>query len=268
MLYHKIYAKDPQDDWVVFIHGAGGSSVVWYKQIQTYVKHFNLLLIDLHGHGGSARIHNKGNYTFETIALDIIKVLDLRGISQAHFVGVSMGTIIVRKLAEIRREYVKSMIMVGAITRLNLKSRFLVKMGRLFHQVVPFMWLYKVFAFIIMPLDEHKESRSVFIREARKLARHEFIRWFKLTSKLTAKLRKMEDKDPGLPTLFVMGEQDYIWLEPVKKLVSKYKNHTLSIVEKCGHVVNIEKAEDFNHLSINFIKANLENKAGETIKIH
>lgn len=268
MLYHKIYAKDPQDDWVVFIHGAGGSSVVWYKQIQTYVKHFNLLLIDLHGHGRSANIQSKGHYTFENIALDIIKVLDHRGISKAHFVGVSMGTIIVRKVAEIRREYVKSMIMVGAITKLNLKSRFLVKMGQLFHQVVPFMWLYKVFAFIIMPLDEHKESRNTFIREARKLARHEFIRWFKLTSRLTAKLRKMETEDSGLPTLYVMGEQDYIWLEPVKKLVTKYKNNTLSVVEKCGHVVNIEKADVFNQLSINFIKSNLQNNSHGSIEIH
>ena len=259
MLYHKVYPHKENDEWVVFIHGAGGSSVVWYKQIQQYASHFNLLLIDLHGHGRSAKTNEnkKEGYTFETIALDIIKVLDHRNIEQAHFVGVSMGTIIVRKLAEIRKEYVKSMILVGAITRLNLKSRFLVKLGRIFHQVVPYMWLYKVFAFIIMPMDQHEESRSVFIREARKLARHEFIRWFKLTRRLTAKLQRMESEDPGLPTLYVMGDQDYILLEPVKELVQKYKNRSLAVVEKCGHVVNIEKSEVFNQLSIEFIKQNV-----------
>lgn len=258
MLYHKVYPHKENDEWVVFIHGAGGSSVVWYKQIQQYARHFNLLLIDLHGHGRSAKLsaNDKGSYTFETIALDIIKVLDHRNIKQAHFVGVSMGTIIVRKLAELKKEYVKSMILVGAITRLNMKSRFLVKLGRIFHQVVPYMWLYKVFAFIIMPMDQHEESRSVFIREARKLARHEFIRWFKLTRRLTAKLQRMESEDPGLPTLYVMGDQDYILLEPVKELVQKYKNRSLAVIEKCGHVVNIERAEHFNELSIDFIKQN------------
>lgn len=256
MLFHKTYIHKEAREWVVFIHGAGGSSVVWYKQIQTYAKHFNLLLIDLHGHGRSAKLNQDASksYSFENIALDIVKVLDHQKINSAHFVGVSMGTIIVRKIAEIRKEYVQSMILVGAITRLNLKSRFLVRMGRAFHTVIPYMWLYKVFAFIIMPMDQHGESRNIFISEARKLARHEFIRWFKLTRRLTAKLNKMEAEDPGLPTLYVMGDQDYILLEPVKDLVNKYKNRSLAVIEKCGHVVNIEKADLFNELSIDFIR--------------
>lgn len=256
MLYHKIYPNKKSDDWVVFIHGAGGSSVVWFKQIQSYARHFNLMLIDLHGHGKSAKGEKAfgTRYSFENIAMDIVRILDFRNISKAHFVGVSMGTIIVRKLAEIKKEYVQSMILVGAITKLNMKSRFLVRMGQMFHKVIPYMWLYKVFAFIIMPMDHHEESRSVFIREARKLARHEFIRWFKLTNRLTAKLKRMEAEDPGVPTLYVMGEQDYILLEPVKELVKKYKNRSLAVIEKCGHVVNIERAELFNELSINFIQ--------------
>ncbi len=257
MLYHKTYTSNESDEWVVFIHGAGGSSAVWYKQIQYYVRHFNLLLIDLHGHGKSINGYQPTEnvrYSFDNIALDIIEVLNYKGISKAHFVGVSMGTIIVRKIAEIKKEYVNSMILVGAITRLNLKSRFLVRLGQIFHKIVPFMWLYKVFAFIIMPLDQHEESRNVFINEARKLARHEFIRWFKLTRRLTAKLNKMESEDPGIPTLYVMGEQDYILLEPVRDLVNKYKSRSLLVVKKCGHVVNIEKAEEFNRYSIAYFK--------------
>lgn len=256
ILHHKVYLAKSSDEWVVFIHGAGGSSAVWYRQIQSYVRHFNLLLIDLHGHGKSAngRQTNNKEYSFENIALDIVKVLDHCQIAKAHFVGVSMGTIIVRKVGEIKGEYVKSMILVGAITKLNLKSRLLVRMGRIFHKVVPFMWLYKVFAFIIMPLAQHEESRNVFINEARRLARHEFIRWFKLTNRLTAKLNKMEAGDIGIPTLYVMGEQDYILLEPVRELVQKYRNKTLLVIEKCGHVVNIEKADEFNNLSIAYIK--------------
>lgn len=260
MLYHKIYPNKETDDWVVFIHGAGGSSVVWFKQIQSYARHFNLLLIDLHGHGRSAKgdkLHDT-RYSFENIALDIVKILDYRKIPRAHFVGVSMGTIIVRKLAEIKKEYVRSMILVGAITKLNLKSRFLMRFGGIFHKVIPYMWLYKVFAFIIMPMDQHEESRSVFIREARKLARHEFIRWFKLTHRLTSKLKRMETEDPGIPILYVMGEQDYILLEPVKDLVKKYKNRSLAVIEKCGHVVNIEKPDVFNEVSIDFIRNTIE----------
>jgi pimeloyl-ACP methyl ester carboxylesterase len=254
MLYNKIYLKESTADWVVFIHGAGGSSVVWYKQIQSYSRHFNLLLIDLHGHGKSASGNVNLKYTFENIAQGILKVLDYHKIPQAHFVGVSMGTIIVRKLAGLQKERVKSMILVGAVTKLNLKSRFLVKAGRIFHQIMPYMWLYKALAFVIMPMASSEESRSVFIREARKLARHEFIRWFKLTRRLTAKLQQLESEDPQLPTLYVMGDQDYILLEPVKVIVNACKHKSLAIIDKCGHVVNIEKADIFNELTIDFIR--------------
>ena len=256
MLYFKTFKSDTNRDWVVFIHGAGGSSVVWYKQIQSYRKHFNLLLIDLRGHGRSADgpTLKRSDYSFESIALDVIEVMDHLHIRQAHFVGVSLGTIIIRQLAEMKSEYVKSMIMVGAITRMNLKSRFFVRMGQIFHNVMPFMWLYKIFAFIIMPLEQHEEARNVFIREARKLARKAFIRWFMLTRNVTSKLKFLEEKDLGIPTLYVMGEQDHMFLEPIRKLVDRFKSQSLKVVDKCGHVVNIEKAGIFNEISIQYLK--------------
>jgi pimeloyl-ACP methyl ester carboxylesterase len=112
-----------------------------------------------------------------------------------------------------------------------------------------------------MPMAASEESRSVFIREAHKLARHEFIRWFKLTRRLTAKLQQLESEDPGLPTLYVMGDQDYILLEPVREIVNSCRNKSLAVIEKCGHVVNIEKADIFNEVTIDFIR-NLQIKHG------
>ena len=52
MLNYTLYeADDKNAPWVTFIHGAGGSSSVWFKQIRAFSKYFNLLLIDLRGHG-------------------------------------------------------------------------------------------------------------------------------------------------------------------------------------------------------------------------
>lgn len=257
MLYHRIIKhQNPDADWVVFIHGAGGSSAVWFKQIKPYRKHFNLMLIDLRGHGRSADGPSMGrhDYSFESIAKDVIQVMDHRGIAKAHFVGVSLGTIIIRQLVDLAPDYVKSMVYVGAITKLSLKSRFLVRLGRMFRSVIPYMWLYRFFAFIIMPLDGHQESRNVFVREAKKLAQKEFIRWFNLTRHVGEKLKLFEEVDPGIPTLYVMGDQDHMFLQPIYRMVERFKNHTLHIVEECGHVVNIEKPDVFNQLSIQFIR--------------
>jgi len=47
LLYHKIYQHPSSQEWVVFVHGAGGSSSVWHKQIKAYKEHFNIVLVDL-----------------------------------------------------------------------------------------------------------------------------------------------------------------------------------------------------------------------------
>jgi pimeloyl-ACP methyl ester carboxylesterase len=51
-----------------------------------------------------------------------------------------------------------------------------------------------------------------------------------------------------------MGDQDVMFLEPVKNLIRYHKNSILRVLDTCGHVVNVEKPEEFNQLSIAFIK--------------
>lgn len=257
MLYYKRFDHAESNEWVVFIHGAGGSSAVWYKQLKDFKKHFNLLLIDLRGHGKSAdlpeAIYNK-EYTFTAVTQDIIEVLDETKIPPAHFMGVSLGTIIARQLAELEPHRVKSLVMAGAVTRLTVKSRVLVFLGNTFKKVIPYMWLYQLFAFVIMPRKQHSESRNLFVREAKKLCQKEFIRWFKLTKDINPLLRYFKESDLGIPTLYVMGDQDIMFLEPVKNIVKKHQASVLKVLEKCGHVVNVEQPKTFNTLSVKFIQ--------------
>ena len=43
MLHYKTFQKQPEAPWVVMLHGAGGSSEVWYRQVGDFARHFNLL---------------------------------------------------------------------------------------------------------------------------------------------------------------------------------------------------------------------------------
>jgi len=263
MLYYKEYIHHPESDWVVFIHGAGGSSAVWYKQLKDFKQHFNLLFIDLRGHGKSANLSGKDDgkdYSFEFIASDIVEVLDHLKLAKVHLVGVSLGTIIVRQLGDMITDRIKSMILVGAITHFNIKSRFWVAMGRMCKNFVPYMWLYRLFAFVIMPAKNHKESRIVFIQEAQKLCQREFLRWFKLTGQMTGLFKKFDVHLPMIPILYVMGDQDHMFLDPIKRMVDNVKNAALVVVEECGHVVNIEQAQAFNDVVISYIKDLKSNK--------
>ncbi|NOH72877.1 alpha/beta hydrolase [Vibrio pectenicida] len=256
ILFHKTYLHPTSDEWVVFVHGAGGSSSIWFKQIKAYRQHFNLLLVDLRGHGQSRQFIKElisNRYTFKEVTADILKVLDHLKISSAHFVGMSLGTIIVRNLAEMSADRVKSMVLGGAVTRLNTRSQILAKIGNLCKHVVPYMWLYSLFAYIVMPQKAQKESRHLFIREAKKLCQKEFKRWFILTTEVNPLMRYFKEKELPIPTLYLMGERDYMFLPPVKEMVAAHCSSTLLEIPNCGHVCNIECSETFNQHSIEFI---------------
>jgi len=111
MLYSKSFLHRSSDQWVVFVHGAGGSSSIWHKQLKDFCERHNVLVLDLRGHGKSQKVNtDTKNYSFELIASDVIALLEQKGIQQAHFVGVSLGSIVIKSLRAQRPDLVKSMI--------------------------------------------------------------------------------------------------------------------------------------------------------------
>ncbi|MBQ2403904.1 MAG: hypothetical protein II280_00670, partial [Lachnospiraceae bacterium] len=53
MLKYEII-DNQKEEWVVFVHGIGGSTKTWGKQIEAFSEQYNLLLLDLPGHGLNA----------------------------------------------------------------------------------------------------------------------------------------------------------------------------------------------------------------------
>ena len=178
MLHYSTFKIDDSAEWVTFIHGAGGSSSIWYKQLRDFKKKHNVLLIDLRGHGKSKnKIYEQlRSYTFDVISDEVIEVLNHLEIRKTHFVGISLGTIVIREIAERFPNRVHSMIMGGAVMKLNIKGQILMRLGFLLRSIIPYILLYKLFALVIMPSKTHRESRNLFITEAKKLYQNEFKR--------------------------------------------------------------------------------------------
>ncbi|WP_332695013.1 alpha/beta fold hydrolase [Halalkalibacter lacteus] len=261
MLYYKTYKISPKHEWVVLVHGLGGSSTIWFKQIKDLRKHFNLLLIELRGHGKSANKKTEDEmYTFAKASQDVVEVMEHLDIQKAHFMGISLGSIVIRNVAYHSPKKVQSMILGGLIIGFNLRSKFLISAGNLVKKRIPFMWLYHLFAWIMMPRKRHEESRKLFGREAKKMNQMEFMKWFRVTEDVDANHQEIRNGDLDIPTLCIMGEHDYMFLPQIKKEINHTFPGTLVVVEESGHVCNIEKHEYFNEISIDFIRESSEDR--------
>lgn len=256
-LHYKEHYCSSDADWLVFIHGAGGSSATWYKQVKTLNKYFNLILIDLRGHGRSNLYCDKpitDSYSFDLIVNDVLNVLEVKQITKAHFIAMSLGTIIVRHLAEMKPQMVQSMILAGAVVHLSVLANVLAILGDFFKNHIPYLWLYNFFALIIMPHHSQKEARQLFIAEATNLSKAEFKRWFSLTREVNELMHCLSEHEPECPTLYIMGDKDRSFLKSVKYNLKKYSSSsTVRVIPNCGHVCNIEKPTEFNQIVIDFI---------------
>jgi len=254
MLHHTLYpATNNSKKWITFIHGAGGSSSIWFNQVRFFKSYFNVLLIDLRGHGRSAASPEGTQYTFDKIIEDLIEVLDHNKINKSHFVGISLGSILIQKMLFKYQSRVEKIGLGGAILNLNFQSRVLMFFGNLTQSILPFIWIYTFFAYVIMPYRNHRKSRALFIREAKKLSQNEFKRWYKLTKKILPLLEKIRSYKVKTPILYIMGKEDYMFLPFVKEMVQAHESSSLITLSDSGHVVNIDQPEQFNNNLLTFL---------------
>ncbi|SRR5690554_56344 len=256
MLYNKIFSHKTSKTWVVFVHGAGGSNVVWFRQLREFKKHFNVLLVDLRGHGKSkAHYSEEEMYRFEEIAMDVVKIMDHLQIHKAHFVGISLGCIIIRAIDKLAPGRAASIILGGAVVRFNKRINVLVNIAKLLNSILPYMWLYRLNAWILIPSKQHAESRKLFIKEAISLGEKEFKKWLHMTDEIRISLKEFIVKEASAPVLYLMGERDHMFLPMVTELLKKHNNSKLEVISNSGHVCNLDQPEAFNHHSIQFIKS-------------
>ena len=258
MIYHRKFIHSKSTTWVVFVHGAGGSNVVWFRQLKEFKKHFNVLLVDLRGHGKSKPTNNVADseYSFDEVALDVIHLMDHYNIKKAHLVGISLGCIVIRAIDKLAPGRAESIVLGGAIIQFNKTLKVLISMAKILNSVLPYMWLYKLNALILMPYRRHRESRNIFIQEAVKLGEKEFAKWMKMTREIKANLNEFLQLEPSAPVLYLMGDGDHMFLPMVTELVKKQLNAKLEVIKNSGHCCNLDQAVLFNEFSIHFIQRN------------
>ena len=254
LLYYELENQHAAGEWLVLIHGAGGSSATWRLQRAALARHFNLLLVDLPGHGKTSTLFNeKGEYTFDWIAECVWQVVDHLKLKTVHLVGTSLGSIFCLQMRMQRPHQTASVVLAGAVVKLNTKLKVLVKICPPLARLLGKNAFIRFGAHLILPLKNHKKSRDIFIRESNALSQQDFDRWMNLFSTLNDALKTLFQATSTIPHMLVSGSQDHLFLGPAKAFAKKHKNVNLEIFPNCGHVVTIERAKRFNGLCIDYL---------------
>ena len=256
MLHYRTIGNNPRASWLVMVHGAGGSIEVWYRQVSDFARHYNLLLVDLAGHGGSVGEAFGNGFNFERAADQVMEVVNHLKIGKSHFMGLSLGTIVVRIIAERNPRRVESMVLAGAVTQLSARARILIKAADMFKYVVPYSFLKRIIAKVIIPQGRYSTSKDLFLRNARKVSFDSFLSWIRLGEGLNARIAHLFNEYLTIPTLYMMGEDDGLFLPQVEQAVRcSGDNASLVIVPDAGHVCNVDNKSFFNRVSLEFLKS-------------
>ncbi len=86
---------DPALQTIVFIHGAGGTSVLWHAQVKALAYRLNTIALDLPGHGDSG---GKSMDRVEDYAASVSRFIRSTGALRPVVCGVSMGGAIALQL--------------------------------------------------------------------------------------------------------------------------------------------------------------------------
>ena len=251
-LYAETYIRDGASPWLVFLHGFGGSTNMWRKQLVFFRQHYNLLLLDLPGHGRSREgVAAMGARQFEDVADVVVNTIRSRGIHKACFICASLGTMVFAAIQSRYPDLVTGAILCGAVAGVSLGWQLVLSVLDRTKRFIPHDFLLKAFAHVLLPLKGHSTSRRFFIESGRQLERSEFLAWFTLIVRNLDMLKKRNAHLKNV--LFISGTEDFTFLRKLIKALRSRSDLQLTLLGRCGHVCSLQRPREFNSLTQNYL---------------
>ena len=257
------YVEAGQGSPVVLLHGLGASVVTWRENIGPLAEHHRVYAVDLPGHGDSEKPDDL-SYSLSSMINFTKSLVEALGHERAAFAGSSIGGGLALMTAVNHPEVVSKLMLsssaaLGREVALFLRLASLPFLGELMTSGVrdPVRaWLRKSFYDKSLAsgdlLDELRRTNSLTgAGEAGlKIARVYIGLWgVRRRYVLTRRLKRLD-----VPTLIFWGADDEII--PVKhayRAAKELPKSDLHVFGNCGHWSHVERASEFNRLSLEFL---------------
>ena len=239
---------DVKKKTMVFLHGSGLSHIVWSLTEQFFFnKNFNVLSLDLPGHGNS---DGPCLDSIEKIADWLEEVFKKLNLNDLILVGHSQGCLEILEYAHKYKSRLKKLIFVGGSNKMPVHPDLieLAKNGDSDAIKLMMKWGYEGSKKFIggNPVEKIIQSpRDISeILAVDLVACNNYLNGFEAAKKI------------NLPSLVILGELDkMVNLESGKKFSNLLENSTTHIINECGHMIMIEKAFEMREKILKFLES-------------
>ena len=234
-------------DTIVFLHGSGLSHIVWSLAEQFFSsKNFNVLSIDLPGHGNS---EGPCLDSIEKIADWLEKVFEKLNLNDLIIISHSQGCLEALEYSLKYKDRLKKLVFVGGSYRMPVNEDLIDLASNGDSDAVKLMmkWGYEGSKKFIggNPIER-------IIKSPRDISE---ILAVDLIACNNYKNGSEAAKAITCPVMLVLGELDkMVNLEFGKKFANLVKNSKTHIIEGCGHMIMIEKAFEMREKVLEFLK--------------
>jgi pimeloyl-ACP methyl ester carboxylesterase len=222
-------------DSLVFIHGAGGNQTFWRNQEDYFKRAFNVIIMELPGHGAA---QGPEAQEIKDYALWIKGAMDELKLSNPFVIGHSMGGAITMELAIRFPALPKGLVLASTGARLRTLPAILDGIKQAFPETVRMICEHS------FAQDAPEELRRFAVAEMMKNSPDVLHGDFSACDRFDIMEQVQTINNPAL---VICGEQDV--LAPPKYsrfLADKIAGACLEIIEGAGHMVMVERAEEFN----------------------
>ena len=238
---------DNSKDTLVFLHGSGLSHIVWSLTEQFFSsKNFNVLSIDLPGHGNS---EGPCLESIEKITDWLEKVFEKLNLKNLILVGHSQGCLEAIEYSFKYKKRLKKMVLISGSYRMPVNKDLIDLASNGDSDAVKLMmkWGYEGSKKFIggNPIERIIQSpRDISeILAVDLIACNNYANGSKAAQSISC------------PIMLVFGELDkMVNLEAGKKFENLVKNSTTHIIPGCGHMIMIEKAFEMREKVLEFLK--------------
>lgn len=107
---------------LLFLHGFTGDHTTWDEIVSKLQNEYQCIAIDILGHGKSAHPANSEEYRIETIAADVIDLLNKLNIGKVNVIGYSMGGRLAMTMAVLYPKRIKRLMLESSSPGLKTEA--------------------------------------------------------------------------------------------------------------------------------------------------